>query len=98
MQISSHQYFGTNRRTTSGGRSAHMHDLSSGYYYEHPQQYVTEFSHFAFDFCMFLDVIIIDIVIQLIIINIKIQHDQPIKQANVVVQQQQQLNVNKRKP
>jgi hypothetical protein len=39
MQMSSHNYFGTNRRTTRGGRNTRMHDLSGGYYYEHPQQY-----------------------------------------------------------
>ncbi len=41
MQMSSHHYFSTNHRTSRGGRGTHMHDLSnSGYYYEHPQQYI----------------------------------------------------------
>ncbi|CAF2085782.1 unnamed protein product [Rotaria magnacalcarata] len=37
-QISSHNYYATGHRTTRGSRTARMHDLSGGYYYEHPQQ------------------------------------------------------------
>ncbi|CAF4271638.1 unnamed protein product, partial [Adineta steineri] len=38
MQMNTHDYYGTNRRTTRGGRNSRMQDLSGGYYYEHPQQ------------------------------------------------------------
>jgi hypothetical protein len=89
MQMSSQNYFGTNRRTTRGGRNTHMHDLSGGYYYEHPQQYEIKINLYLI-YYYFLDVIIIDIVIQLIIINNNIKHVQQIKLQNVVVQQQQQ--------
>jgi hypothetical protein len=38
MQIvATHNYYGTNRRTGHGSRNSHMHDLSSGYYYENSQ-------------------------------------------------------------
>lgn len=39
MQMSSHDYFNNTRRSTRGGRNSRIQDLSSGYYYEHPQQY-----------------------------------------------------------
>ncbi|CAF3592208.1 unnamed protein product [Rotaria sp. Silwood1] len=40
MQMASaHNYYGTTRRTAHNGRNTHMHDLSSGYYYEHPKQH-----------------------------------------------------------
>ncbi len=48
MQMTAHNYYGTNRRTTRGGRSTHMHDLSGGYYYEHPQQYVSKSIYIIF--------------------------------------------------
>jgi len=39
MQMAATQnYYGTTRRTANNGRNTHMHDLSSSYYYEHPQQ------------------------------------------------------------
>ncbi|CAF1097369.1 unnamed protein product [Rotaria sordida] len=38
VQMNAHNYYGTSRRTTRGGRNTRMHDLSGGYYYEHPQQ------------------------------------------------------------
>jgi hypothetical protein len=52
MQMSAHNYFGTNRRTTRG-RSTRMHDLSGGYYYEHPQQYIIEIEKSLFNFLFF---------------------------------------------
>jgi hypothetical protein len=44
-----HNYFNTNRRTTRGtGRNTRIHDLSGGYYYEHPQQrYNNRYSYSA---------------------------------------------------
>jgi hypothetical protein len=53
MQMTGHNYYGTSRRVTRGGRSTRMHDLSGGYYYEHPQQYVFEIDTF---FSLFLSV------------------------------------------
>ncbi|CAF2823948.1 unnamed protein product [Rotaria sp. Silwood2] len=38
IQMNAHNYYGTSRRTTRGGRNTRMHDLSGGYYYEQPQQ------------------------------------------------------------
>jgi hypothetical protein len=38
MQMAAtHNYYGTARHTTHSGRNNHIHDLSSGYYYEHSQ-------------------------------------------------------------
>ncbi|CAF0891877.1 unnamed protein product [Adineta ricciae] len=34
-----HNYYGTTRRMANNGRNTHIHDLSSNYYYEHPQQH-----------------------------------------------------------
>ncbi|CAF0982507.1 unnamed protein product [Adineta ricciae] len=38
MQMTGHNYYGTTRLTARGGRNTHIQDLSTGYYYEHPQQ------------------------------------------------------------
>ncbi len=53
MQMSAQTYFGTNRRTTRSDRNTHMHDLSGGYYYEHPQQYLIEIKKILINFFVF---------------------------------------------
>jgi hypothetical protein len=69
MQMDAHNYYNPTHRTTRGGRNTRMQDLSSGYYYEHPQQYVSKFISLNFILFYFSDVITIDIIIPMIIIN-----------------------------
>ena len=35
---STQDYYGATRRTATSGRNRPIQDLSTGYYYEHPQQ------------------------------------------------------------